>query len=240
MVNENNSFRMGLRDGMPVGIGYVAVSFAFGLLASANGITPIEALLISVLNLTSAGQIAALPIIGCSGSLVELALTQLVINSRYALMSVSLSQRLSKNVSMGDRFLIGFTNTDEIFAVAMGKECLLGRRYLRGLVIFPYIGWALGTLFGAIAGNILPPLLITALSVSMYAMFIAILVPAARTGLSSCLCILAAIAMSCLFRFVKPLSAVPSGFAIIIIAVVVSAVFALIFPVKDEEVGENE
>ena len=117
---ENNNFRIGLRDGIAIGLGYLAVSFAFGIFAFSSGLTPVEALLVSMLNLTSAGQMAAIPML-TGGSIPLLFISQLVINSRYALMSVSLSQILSPSVTFADRFFIGFANTDEIFAVATGR-----------------------------------------------------------------------------------------------------------------------
>lgn len=237
MNKENNSFGQGVRDGVPIGVGYLAVGFAYGLSAVLAGLSPLEALLISLLNLTSAGQLAGTPIIAAGGSFVELATSQLVINSRYSLMSVSMSQKFDSSVGFADRFLIGFGNTDEVYAVAMAKEGSLGRRYMLGLIIPPIVGWCSGTLLGAVAGDILPAIIVTALSVSMYAMFIAILVPAARGSIPVLLCILSAVALSTVFYFVPVLSAVPSGFVIIIIAVAVSALFALLCPLKEGEEG---
>ena len=130
---EINSFKMGVRDGMPICIGYLAVSFAFGISAVGMGLSVWEVLLISMLNLTSAGQLAGAPIIAGGGSFFELGLTQLVINLRYSLMSVSLSQKLDKTVRIRDRFLISFANTDEIFAVSSGKGIMLGRKYFTDL-----------------------------------------------------------------------------------------------------------
>ena len=140
-MTENNNVRMGLRDSMPIGVGYFAMSFAFGIYSVAFGLTPLEAMFISIFNLTSAGQIAAVPIITGGGSLIALALTQIVINARYALMSVSFSQRLGKNVKLADRFLIAFFNTDEIFAVSCAKECMLGKKYLYAIAVIPYLSW---------------------------------------------------------------------------------------------------
>ena len=231
---------MGLRDGMPIGIGYFAISFAFGLFSASFGLSWLESLAISMLNLTSAGQIAAVPIIAGGGTLFELALTQLVINARYALMSVSLSQRLGPSVSLKDRFLIAFVNTDEIFAVACGKNSLLGKKYLFSLALYPYVGWSVGTLFGALLGGILPDFLSTAFSVALYAMFIAILMPVAKISGPTTLCILSAILLSCAFKFVPALSVVHSGMVIVIIAAVLSTVFALIAPVDDDDPWAEE
>lgn len=235
---ENNNLKMGIRDGIPIALGYLAVSFAFGLSASLMGLSVLEAMLISLFNLTSAGQLAGMPIIASGGSLIELALTQLVINSRYALMSVSLSQRLSPNINVFDRALISHSITDEIFATAYGKEEVLGRRYLFALPILPFIGWTVGTGLGALAGDVLPEIIVTALSVSMYAMFIAIVVPAAKKSIPILMSVLVAIAISSIFYFVPILSYVPSGFVIIIAALAASILFAILFPIKDEEGAE--
>ena len=235
MKEEINSFREGLTDGIPIALGYLAVAFGFGIISVSCGLLWYEALLISMFNLTSAGQLAAVPIIASGGSLVGLGSTQLVINSRYALMSVSLSQRLSRGVSFADRFLIGFANTDEIFAVATGKGAPLGRRYFLGLMLLPYLGWSGGTLIGAIAGGILPEVVVTALSVSLYAMFISIIVPAAKKERRVLLCVLAAVAVSCIFTYVPALSRINSGFGIVICTLLVSTVFAIVAPIPDEE-----
>lgn len=234
-MQENNDFRMGVRDGLPICFGYLSVSFAFGIFATGSGLSLIEAVMISVFNVTSAGQLAAVPIIVGGGSLVELALTQLVINLRYALMSVSLSQRLGNSVRLRDRFLIAFVNTDEVFAVASSQPNTVGRRYLFGLILTPPIGWTLGTLFGALAGNLLPTIVLSALGIAIYAMFIAIVIPAARADRKITLCAALSVALSCAFYYIPDLSIIPSGFVIIICAVAASALFAFIAPLPDEE-----
>lgn len=234
-MNENNNVRMGLRDGLPIGIGYFVISIAFGMFSVSLGIPWLESFLISVFNLTSAGQIAAVPIIASGGSLFELALTQLVINARYALMSVSLSQRLGDSITIKDRFLIAFFNTDETFAVACGKNSLIGKKYFLSLALLPYLGWTLGTLFGALLGSVLPEFLATAFSLALYSMFIAILVPAAKASRPTAICVLCAIALSCAFKFLPFLQCINSGMVIVIIAVVLSSVFALIAPIHEKD-----
>ena len=236
---ENKSFRMGLMHGIPIAIGYLSVSFAFGIFATESGLSILEALLISMLNVTSAGQLATVPIIVGGGSYIELALSQLVINSRYSLMSVSLSQKMSENVRLGDRFLVAFINTDEVFAVASSARGTVGRQYLFGLILTPYLGWSLGTLLGAVAGNVLPAIVISALGIAIYGMFIAIVIPFAKGNAKGFWCVLLSALLSCVFYYVPALSVIPSGFVIIIIALFVSIIFALLFPVKDEEVSEN-
>lgn len=239
MNTENTSFKRGIRDGLPICIGYFSVSFAFGIFATGLGISVLEAVMISAFNLTSAGQLAAVPIIAAGGSFVELAITQLVINLRYALMSVSLSQKLGQSVRLRDRFWISFANTDEIFAVSMANHTPVGRKYMLGLAILPFFGWTLGTLFGALAGNILPAVVTTALGIAIYGMFIAIVTPYFKASIKGAAFIVASIVLSSLFYYLPYLKEIPSGFVIIICSVVVSAVFALLFPIPDEEVEEN-
>lgn len=238
-MRENNNLKMGLRDGLPICFGYFAVSFAFGIFAVSSGLSILEAVFISAFNLTSAGQLAAVPIIAGGGSFIELALTQLVINARYALMSVSLSQRLGSTVKMRHRFLIAFANTDEIFAVSSSKEAHVGLKYMLGLIVTPFLGWTLGTLVGAAAGNILPDMVVVALQIAIYAMLIAVVVPAAKDNGKVAIAALLAIALSCVFYFVPIFKLIPSGFSIIIIAVGVSALMAIFAPLPDEK-GENE
>ena len=239
-MNQHNSFSEGVRDGLPICLGYLSVSFAFGIAAVGLGLSLPEAVLISMCNVTSAGQLAGAPIIAAFGSLVELVLTQLVINLRYALMSVSLSQRLGETVRFRDRFWIGFCVTDEIFGVSSAKEGAVGRLYMAGLILTPFLGWTAGTLLGAAAGHILPRMLISALGVAIYGMFIAIVVPPCKRSRPTLLCVLLSVALSCLLYYLPLFDGLGSGFAIIICAVVASLVFALVCPLTDrEEVGTD-
>ena len=234
-MDEINSFKKGLKDGLPICIGYFSVAFAFGIFAIENGLTIFQAVIISLLNLTSAGQLAAVPIIAAGGTFAELALSQLVINSRYSLMSVSLSQKLSKKVKLPQRLLIAYGNTDEIFAVSVSNKGEVGTKYMMGIMLLPIIGWTSGTLLGGIAGNVLPAMITAALGVAIYGMFVAIVMPVAKKEKMTALCVLLAIAISCAFKYIPLLKSVPSGFTIIICAVVASAIFALIAPIKAEE-----
>lgn len=233
---DNNSFKNGIVSGIPICLGYFSVAFAFGIFSVGQGLTLLETLFISMTNVTSAGQLAAVPIIAGGGTLFELALSQVIINLRYALMSISLSQKLSDNVSLFDRFVISFVNTDEVFAVASSRHGSVGKRFLYGLIITPYFGWSFGTLAGAFAGDILPDSVTSALGVAIYAMFIAIVVPPAKKNRATAFCVIFAIILSCAFKYVPLLSEVPSGFSVIICAVLASAVFALLAPVDVEEV----
>lgn len=232
-MNEQNSFIKGVRDGVPICLGYLSVAFAFGIFATESGLSILQTLLISMTNVTSAGQLAGVPIIVAGGTLLELAVAQLVINLRYALMSVSLSQKLGKTVRLLDRFIISFVNTDEVFAVAFSQQGSVGKRYLYGLILTPYIGWSLGTFLGAGAGNILPESVISALGIAIYGMFVAIVIPETKKRRATAFCVAIAIALSCLFSCLPQLSAIPSGFTVIICAVVASVIMAIVAPVTE-------
>lgn len=232
-----NTFKKGLIDGLPVCLGYLSVAFAFGIFAVSKGLNIWQAVLISMANVTSAGQLAGVPIIVGGGLLSELAVSQLVINLRYALMSVSLSQKMDPTVRLRDKFIISFVNTDEVFAIASAQYGEVGRSYMYGLILPPFVGWSLGTLLGAIAGDILPAVLTNALGIAIYGMFIAIVVPAVKGSRATGLCVLLAAALSTLFYYLPALKAVPSGFVIIICAVVAAAFFALVAPVPPAEEG---
>ncbi|MCR4692431.1 MAG: AzlC family ABC transporter permease [Firmicutes bacterium] len=223
-------FFRGLKDGLPICLGYLGVSFAFGIFAVKNGLSVIEAALISMTNLTSAGQLAAVPVIVGGGTLVELALGQIVINLRYMFMSVSLSQKLDKNVKLFDRLVIGFANTDEIFAVATSNREDVAKSYMYGLILTPYIGWSFGTVLGAVMGEFLPHIVVSALGIAIYAMFAAIVVPKARQDRNMFFCVLLAIALSCAFYYAPGLRNIPQGFAIIICSLLAGVIFALAAP----------
>ena len=238
-MKENNSFRRGVIDGLPICFGYFAVSFAFGIFSVAKGLTVPEATLISATNLTSAGQLAAVPIIAAGGSYIEIILSQLVINARYALMSVSLSQKMGTSIKTSHRLLIAFANTDEVFAVASSNKEQVGKYYMMGLILTPFLGWTGGTLLGAVAGNVLPAILVSSLGIAIYGMFIAIVVPVAKESRGVLIGSLMAVALSVALYYVPVLSEIPDGFSIIITAVTVSLIMAAVAPIKDEEVAED-
>ncbi len=233
MMKED--FRRGLMHGIPIGVGYLSVAFAFGIFAVANGLTAWEATFVSMAVFTSAGQLAAVPIIGAGGGLVELVISQVVINLRYCLMSISLSQKLDDTVTGVSRWLCAFFNSDEIFAVASAQPGRVGKWYLYGLGIVSWLGWGSGTLIGALAGNILPAVVTEALGVAIYGMFIAIVLPVAREDRAVGGCVAIAVTFSCVFAFVPALQAVPSGFTMILCAAVASAVMAIVAPVQEVE-----
>ena len=229
-------YRTGVRRGLPVGVGYFSVSFGFGAMAAAQGIKALDAALISATNLTSAGQFAGLTLILASAGLWEMILTQLVINSRYALMSLALSQKMGSRIGILPRFAIAFFNTDEIFALAMAEKQPLTVPFLLGLGLTPFIGWTGGTLLGALAGSVLPLMVRVALGVMLYGMFIAIVVPPARQEKPVLITVILALVLSCLFTWVPGLKNVSAGISIVICTVVAAAVCAWLFPIPDEEV----
>ena len=231
-------YKRGLWHGLPIALGYVSVSFAFGIQATALGLTPLQAVMISFFNLTSAGQLAGLQLMAVGAPLVEMALTQLTINLRYALMSLSLSQKLDKSMNALHRLLISFANTDEVFAVASQQPGKIGKWYLYGLTNGPFVGWTMGTLLGALAGGILPKPVTDALGIAIYGMFIAIILPPFREHKAVRIVVLIAVAMSCLFTLLPLFAFLSDGFRIIICAVAASALGAWLMPqpVKEEEV----
>lgn len=225
----------GMKDGIPIALGYLSVAFGFGIFAASLGITPIESWLISATNLTSAGQVAGVGIIASAGSYLEMALTQLVINIRYSLMGLSLSQKLDDSFRTPQRLIISYGITDEIFAMAYSKAGKLTPGYTYGLIITPFIGWTTGTILGAMAGGGLPAQLTDALGIMLYAMFLAVIIPAARQEKSILTVIAIAAVISILFYYV--FTTISGGFAIILSAVAAAAIGALIRPIDDEAEG---
>lgn len=240
MRSEKLGFGEGLRDGIPIGLGYLSVSFSFGISAVTQGISALAATIISMANLTSAGQVAGLGIIAAGGTLIEMALAQLIINMRYALMSLSLSQKLDSGFTTSRRILAAFGITDEIFAVASGKPKEITPAYMYGLILLPFICWSGGTLLGGIAGSILPEILRSALGIAIYGMFIAIFIPPARKSAGVLAAVLISAVMSCCLRYIPLFSHVSSGFAIIICTLAAAAAGAVFFPRAEHEPKEAD
>ena len=228
-------FRAGMNAGMPVCLGYFSVSFGFGAMAISQGLTVWQSILISATNLTSAGQFAGLTVITAGAAIIEMILTQLVINSRYALMSLALGQRLGQSVGVGRRMVAAFFNTDEVFALGMSREGKLTVSFFVGAGTVAALGWISGTALGAVAGTILPLSVRTALGTMLYGMFIAIVVPQARQEKPMLICMVLAMVLSCLFTWLPVLSTVSAGIAIVICTVAAAAICAVLFPIKDEE-----
>ena len=233
-------YKEGLKDGIPIGLGYLSVSFGLGITAVSMGIKAIEALLISMTNMTSAGEVAGITIIAAGGTIVEMILAQLVINLRYSLMGISLTQRLDSRCTTPHRLLMSFGMTDEIFALAASKPYFVGPSYFYGLMTCPYIGWSLGTLAGALAGQLLPNDLQLALGIMIYAMFIAIIIPPACKSKGILGTVLIATALSCCLEYIPIFSFISAGFSIIICALIASCMMALLCPVEEEDADGKE
>ena len=228
------TFRKGLRDGIPICLGYLSVSFTFGMMVVQNEYPGWMAVLISMTNLTSAGQFAGTDLLMTGAMYVEIAITTFVINIRYMLMSLSLSQKVESKMTLWQRLILSFGITDEVFAVAMQQEGEVNSRYFAGLILTPYFGWALGTLLGATATGFLPLSVRTALGIAIYGMFLAIIIPPARKSKAVLLVVLIAAGLSCCFRWIPFLNQLSSGWVIIICAVVAAAFAAWKFPIKED------
>ena len=239
---KSESFRKGLKDGVPIGLGYFAVSFTFGMMAVSNGLSIWQAVLISLTNVTSAGQFAGLEIMVMSGSYWEMALTQFIINLRYCLMSFSLAQKLRRDESRAHRYLVAFGVTDEIFGISASQEGRVSAFYNYGAMCVAIPGWVLGTLVGAVSGNLLPDFIVSALSVAIYGMFLAIIIPPAKKNKAVLGVVAGSMAVSTLFAVLPVLNKVSSGFVIIITTLIVAGAAAYFCPieeVKEENVSES-
>jgi predicted branched-subunit amino acid permease len=233
--NIKDEFSNGLRDGIPICLGYVSVAFTFGLMCTENGLPFWIAVLISLTNLTSAGQFAGTALIIAGGGLLEIGITTFVINLRYMLMSLSISQKVDAKLSVPKRMAMSFGVTDEIFGVSMQKKGNITFAYFMGLMILPILGWSGGTLVGAVAVSLLPDMVRSALGIAIYGMFLAIIIPPARTERAIAWVIAIAGLISCVLYYVPLFNSISGGWMIIICAVVTSSIAAILWPVPDEE-----
>ena len=229
-----NPFLRGVKAGIPIGLGYLSVSFTFGIAASGYGFAWWQALLISMTTLTSAGQFSGITTMLVPGQYLEMLISQLTINIRYSFMSISLSQKTDERFRGIWRWILAFLMTDEIFAVA-SQEKSVSRSFFAGLGVLPWIGWSLGTLSGALLGNILPQRIMSALGVAIYGMFVAIVVPETKKAAPVLFVVLLSLLLSSLLTYLPVFSFLSSGISISICAIVAAAAGALIFPMKEEE-----
>lgn len=232
---RKNEFIQGIRHGIPICLGYFSVSFAFGMTAVLSGLPVWAAVLVSLTNLTSAGQFAGCNLLLSHAALAEVAMTTVIINIRYFLMSLSVSQKVEEKMSIGQRLLTAFGITDEIFAVSVMQPGRLSASYMAGLILMPILGWTGGTFLGAVATTLMPEVLSNALGIALYGMFIAIIIPPARKEKSVLFTVLLAVFCSLLFTYAPLLKNLSSGWAIIVITLLVSAVSATIFPREMED-----
>ena len=234
MDKRRDDVMQGVRDGIPISLGYLAVSFGLGILAVSKGLSVRMAVLMSALNLTSAGQVAGISVIHAGGGLLEIVLTQLVINARYSLMSLSLTQRLSDGFTVPHRLAAGYGITDEIFAVSSMRPVDVTPCYMYGLIFVAAFGWTAGTWLGAAAGNVLPDILKNSLMIAIYGMFIAIVLPPSRRSKGIAFAAALSVAIACVIRFVPLFSFISDGFCVIISAVIACAAASFLFPAVQE------
>ena len=230
-----SEFKRGLKKGIPIALGYVSVSFTFGVKAANGGLPWWIAVLISASNVTSAGQFAGTNLILAGGNYLEIAITTLIINARYMLMSFSLSQNLNQKISAWKRWIIGFGITDEIFAVASMEQKTIQGSFMIGLIATPFAGWTLGTALGALASGIMPSFLSSAMELGLYAMFIAIIIPPAKKSKQVLAVIGMAVVLECILYYCPIFTVISAGFQVIIATVIAASLGAVLFPVGGSE-----
>lgn len=237
---HGKALREGFRDGIPIGLGYFVVAFSLGIAARNAGLTPFEGFVASLLNNASAGEYAAFTLMAANASYLEMAIVTLITNARYLLMSTALSQRFSPKTSILHRVLVGFDVTDELFGIAIARPGMVDPFYSYGAFIPALSGWSTGTALGIIVGNVLPGRAVSALSVALFGMFLAIIIPPARKNRVVLGCVIVSFAASLLFTVAPLFAAWSAGTRTIVLTVVISSVAALLFPVSDDELSGEE
>lgn len=235
---KESEFSDGVKSGIPIALGYFSVSFSFGMLAVSMGLPVLSAVITSMTNVTSAGQASGLTIMAAGGTFFELIICQVVINLRYALMSLTISQRLPERITFGQRLIMSFMITDEIFAVMASREKELSFKFYLGLASLPFVGWSMGTFLGALFGNFLPDNITAVLGIALYGMFVAIIIPPAKKSSAVMVCIVLSAVLSTIIYFVPVFSFISSGISVIICALIASCFCAWKFPIK--EAADNE
>ena len=234
---SNYTFVRGMRDGIPICLGYFAVSFALGIAGRGVGMNAVQAFVMSLTMVASAGQFAAITLIGAGAGIIEMITTTIVVNLRYLLMSCSLTQKLSPETKLLHRLALSYCMTDEIFGLSISVDGFLRPVYTYGITMISVSGWCLGTVLGVVAGNILPALVTNALGVAMYGMFLAIIIPPAKENHFLGALVAVSMAASGLFSILPYLKAISSGFRVIILTILIAGIAAVIHPI--EEPGDN-
>lgn len=234
---SNYTFVRGMRDGIPICLGYFAVSFALGIAGRGVGMNAVQAFVMSLTMVASAGQFAAITLIGAGAGIIEMITTTVVVNLRYLLMSCSLTQKLSPETKLLHRLALSYCMTDEIFGLSISVDGFLRPVYTYGITMISVSGWCLGTVLGVVAGNILPALVTNALGVAMYGMFLAIIIPPAKENHFLGALVAVSMAASGLFSVLPYLKAISSGFRVIILTILIAGIAAVIHPI--EEPGDN-
>ncbi len=234
-IQNKEAFRSGFKDGIPIGLGYFAVAFSLGIAAKNAGLSPFEGFLTSFLCNASAGEYAGFTIIAAGATYIEMALATLVANARYLLMSCAMSQRLDNKMPFFHRLIMGFYITDEFFGAAIARPGTLNPFYTYGAVTAAAPCWAIGTALGVLAGNLLPVRVVSAFSVALYGMFLAIIIPPARKSKIILGLIAVCFALSIAASYIPFICELSEGTRTIILTVAISTVAALLFPVRDED-----
>ncbi|MBR0425892.1 MAG: AzlC family ABC transporter permease [Clostridia bacterium] len=233
-MKQLSPFTKGLRDGIPIGLGYLAVAFSLGIAARNAGMTAPQGFLMSWLGMASAGEYAAITVIAAGASYWEMALVTLVTNARYLLMSFALSQRLDPKLGLGHRLLIGYSVTDELFGISIAQETPLNPRYCYGAYLVAIPCWAAGTALGILAGNLLPTRIVSALSVALFGMFLAVIVPPSKKQPVVGLFVLLGFGASFAASRLPWISTLSGGTRTILLTVLLAAVAAILFPIKED------
>ncbi len=239
MENNRTLFLQGMRDGVPIMLGYLAVSFSLGIPAAKAGLSPFQGFLASFLCNASAGEYAGFTMIAAQASFLEMALATLIANARYFLMSCAESQRMAPDLKLRHRLLIGFDITDEIFGIGVSHPYPLPPAYMYGGFSTTIPMWAVGTMLGVIAGNVLPAVAVTALSAAIYGMFIAVVIPPARRDRTILVLVAVSFAVSGLVSLIPVFAAMSESLRIILLTLVISCTAALIRPVTEEQEGRT-
>ncbi len=239
MFTKKVDFARGLRDGIPIMLGYLAVAFTLGIAARNAGLNAFQSALASFTNHASAGEFVGFTLIAAGAGIWELALMEVVANARYLLMSCAMSQKLAPSTPFIHRLLVGYCLTDEVFGVSMAQEGFLRPAYTYGAFLIAVLGWTSGSALGVLVGNILPARAVSALSVGLYGMFLAIIVPPARKNRFLCALIVLSMTASALFTVLPLIKDLSAGVRTILLTVAISAAAALLCPVRDEENAEG-
>ena len=235
-MNQNRiAFRNGIRDGIPIALGYFAVSFSLGIVAKKAGLNPFQGFLSSVLNHASAGEYAEFTVIMANAPYLEMAFIILVTNIRYMLMSLALSQRLSPSTPMVHRILVGFGITDEVFGISIARPGMLNPFYSYGAMAIALPAWSVGTAIGIVAGNILPASVVSALGVALYGMFIAIIIPVSKKDKIVGGAVAASFLISYIVSKIPLFDGLSDSMKIILLTIIIAGVVAFLFPISDEE-----
>lgn len=235
-MNQNkNAFINGIRDGIPIALGYFSVAFSLGIVAKKTGLNPFQGFLSSLLNHASAGEYAEFTVIVANAPYLEMAFVIFITNIRYMLMSCAISQKFHPDTPYLHRFLVGFGITDEIFGISIGRPGALNPYYNYGAIIISLPSWSLGTALGIIAGNTLPASVVSALSVALYGMFIAIIIPASRTNKIVGGTVIASFLASLAVSEIRLFDRMSDSMKISLLTVIIAGVAAILFPVKDKE-----